>query len=297
MGVITYIAAIPGTSKGISGVYMLTTSKTVKMINHISIQPENIFLRKFVTEFVILETENGQTLHKEFVPKNGMVWALTNLPVTIHNSQFRNFLIGIQTEPLPMKWEKGKGVFVRFSPYGMSRFTTIQMDKFANTIIESDSVWGNKANELNHCLLSHTNLKENISLIEDFLIARVRKPSDIEQAIFDMVDAWDLNDDLSITELKQTIPLSNRQLERKFKQLIGVNIQSYRRISRFQKAFKQMQFEYNTLTDVGYNSGYFDQSHFSRDFKFFTNYRPNHFFEKADFYRQLNKLIRTSSAV
>lgn len=264
------------------------------MTNHISIQPKNIFLRKLVAEFVILETESGQTLSKEFVPKNGMVWALTNLPITIHNSQFRNFLIGIQTKPLPMKWEKGKGVFVRFSPYGMSQFTNIQIDKFANNIIESDSVWGNKANELNNCLMPHTNLKERISLIEDFLIARIRKPSGIEQAIFDMVDALDLNDDVSITELKQTIPLSNRQLERKFKKLIGVNIQSYRRINRFQKAFKQIQFEYNTLADVGYNSGYFDQSHFSRDFKFFTNYRPNNFFEKASFYRQLNKLIRSS---
>jgi len=267
------------------------------MTNYISIQPSNDCLRKFVLEFVILETKSGQTMSKEFVPKTGMVWALTNFSVTIHNAQFHNFLIGIHTEPIPMKWENGKGVFVRFSPYGMSRFTDIQIDEFTNHLLESDSVWGNEANDLNNRSMSHMNLTEGIPLIEDFLMARIRKPSDNEQAIFDLVDSLDLHDDISIAELKNTISLSNRQLERKFKELVGVNIQSYRRIYRFQKAFKQIQLEYNTLTDVGYHSGYFDQSHFSRDFRSFTNYRPNHFFEKANFYRQLNKLIRTSSTV
>lgn len=262
------------------------------MSNHISIQPKNEFLRKFISKFVFLETESEQAISKEFVPKDGMVWALTSSTITIDKSQFHNFLIGIQTEPLPMKWEKGKGIFVRFSPYGMSRFTNIQIDKFTNNIIESVSVWGNKVNKLNNYLMPHTNVEEQIPLIEDFLIARFRKPSDMEQAIFDMVDTLGLNEDLSITELKQSIPLSNRQIERTFKKLIGVNMQSYRRINRFHKAFKQIQIEYNTLTQVGYNSGYFDQSHFSKDFKLFTNFRPNSFFEKAKFYSQLRRLTQ-----
>ncbi|PWJ53886.1 hypothetical protein CLV98_1202 [Dyadobacter jejuensis] len=62
-----------------------------------------------------MKTESEQIISKEFVPKNGMVWALTNTAITIHNSQSQSFLTGIQTEPLPMKWEKIKGIFVRFS--------------------------------------------------------------------------------------------------------------------------------------------------------------------------------------
>ncbi|MEQ9437456.1 MAG: helix-turn-helix domain-containing protein [Cyclobacteriaceae bacterium] len=267
------------------------------MSNYISIQPENVLLRKFINEFIFLEIENAQILNKDFVPKNGIVWALTNAPITNNGWQFRNFLIGIQTEPLPMKWKKGKGIFVKFSPYGMSRFTNIQIDEFTDKIIKSASVWGNKANELNNHLMVNTNLKEQIYLIEDFLIARLRKPSNIEQTIFNMTDTLNLNNDLSITEIKKAVPLSNRQLERTFKKLIGVSIRTYRRISRFQKAFNQMQIEHTTLTQVGYNSGYFDQSHFSKDFKLFTNFRPNHFFEEAKFYSQLNRLTQADVTI
>lgn len=267
------------------------------MQNLISIQPKNEFLRKFITEFVLLETENNQTISKEFVPKNGMVWTLTNSPVSIGKSKFSNFLIGIHTEPISMKCQNGKGIFVKFSPCGMSRFTDIQIDKFTNKVVNSISVWDKDVNELSDSILTKTNLKEQISLIEDFLMARYRKPSNIEQTIFNMVDTFELNDDISITELKKSIPLSNRQLERSFKNTVGVNIQSFRRINRFQKAFRKMQIEQSTLTQVGYDSGYFDQSHFSRDFKFFTNFRPNLFFAEADFYRQLHQLTHSNVSI
>lgn len=254
---------------------------------NVSIRPKNDILRKFVAEILFIEVTNQQLISKDFIPKNGMVWTLTNSSVSIGKSKFSNFLIGIHTEPLSMKCENGKGIFVKFSPFGMSRFTDMQIDKFTSKVVNSISVWGKAVNEFGDALLNITNVNNQVSIIEDFLIARLRNPLNIEQSIFDMIDLINQNDDLSIAELKETIPLSSRQLERNFKKIVGVNIQTYIRINRFQKAFVQMQIDNNKLTQIGYNSGYFDQSHFSRDFKGFTNFRPNNFFEKSDFYYQL----------
>ncbi|MBO9660186.1 MAG: helix-turn-helix domain-containing protein [Chitinophagaceae bacterium] len=37
--------------------------------------------------------------------------------------------------------------------------------------------------------------------------------------------------------------------------------------------------EYRTLTEIAYQCGYYDQSHFIHDFKEFSGYHPRHYFK------------------
>ena len=61
-----------------------------------------------------------------------------------------------------------------------------------------------------------------------------------------------------------------------FKKYVGVTPNQYRRICQFQVSFAQLRGkEFNKLTDVAYDNGFADQSHFIRSFREFTQITPN----------------------
>jgi AraC-like DNA-binding protein len=69
--------------------------------------------------------------------------------------------------------------------------------------------------------------------------------------------------------------MSERSLERKFRQHIGISPKLFSRINRFQEAFRLLKNNnYIKLSDIAFDAGYTDQSHFIREFKEFTGFAP-----------------------
>ncbi|MFA6083355.1 DUF6597 domain-containing transcriptional factor [Mucilaginibacter sp.] len=83
---------------------------------------------------------------------------------------------------------------------------------------------------------------------------------------------------VTVDSLAQKHFLSTRQFERNFKELAGFSPKLYSRIIRFQAAIEKYQHKYISLTDIAYECGYYDQSHFIHDFKEFSGYHPKTYF-------------------
>ncbi|WP_350340143.1 helix-turn-helix domain-containing protein [Paraflavitalea speifideaquila] len=47
----------------------------------------------------------------------------------------------------------------------------------------------------------------------------------------------------------------------------------------FQEALQQYGSTFKSLTDIAYECGYYDQSHFIHDFKEFSGYHPGQYFK------------------
>lgn len=82
----------------------------------------------------------------------------------------------------------------------------------------------------------------------------------------------------TVKELANQSYLSVRQFERKFKQFSGFTPKLYTRIIRFQAAMDAYGKPRRSLTEVAYEAGYYDQSHFIHEFKRFSGYHPKTFF-------------------
>lgn len=83
----------------------------------------------------------------------------------------------------------------------------------------------------------------------------------------------------TIKELAHYFNLSERQFERKFKEYSGLSPKRFMRIVRFAKACDHYGDSHETsLTEIALNCGYYDQSHFIKDFKTFSGYEPSQFF-------------------
>jgi AraC-like DNA-binding protein len=69
--------------------------------------------------------------------------------------------------------------------------------------------------------------------------------------------------------------LSQRQFQRRFQQHMGVSPETYIRILKFQQALQAINHRsFTKLSDIAYDLAFADQSHFIREFKFFSGYTP-----------------------
>ena len=72
-----------------------------------------------------------------------------------------------------------------------------------------------------------------------------------------------------------------KTIERKFNRVIGLPPSHFLKIRRFNKALHTIYAcKYDTLTEVALDSGYYDQSHFIREFKQLTRYTPSEFLKE-----------------
>lgn len=80
---------------------------------------------------------------------------------------------------------------------------------------------------------------------------------------------------ISKTVLASIAGCSERQLERRFKKHVGLSPKFYSRIIRFGYIFELMQAKDNSWADLVYESGFYDQSHFIKNFQEFTGEDPS----------------------
>ena len=82
----------------------------------------------------------------------------------------------------------------------------------------------------------------------------------------------------SLLNIQRELNISERTFQRMFEKNIGISPNIYRRICQFNAAFVDLNFRnYNNLSDIAYNHGYADQSHYIRAFREFTNINPREY--------------------
>lgn len=82
---------------------------------------------------------------------------------------------------------------------------------------------------------------------------------------------------IDIDQMASEVALSTRQLERQFKKVIGLTPKFYCRIIRFNYIFEVMKEQNDSWVRTALKSGYFDQSHFIKNFKEFTGEEPSNY--------------------
>jgi methylphosphotriester-DNA--protein-cysteine methyltransferase len=81
---------------------------------------------------------------------------------------------------------------------------------------------------------------------------------------------------ITIEELLKKIPVTERQLERKFKEHIGDSPKRFSDIIKFQKFLKLLRSHPSDqkISDAVYDGGYYDQAHLNNYFKKITGVTP-----------------------
>ena len=160
-----------------------------------------------------------------------------------------------------------------FYPHTIGMFIDTPPSAFYNQEISGYTIGNKQLNRLADQIFDCADSKTAISLIEQWLTARIIPSLNIER-IGASLSAVPRSPSTSVENLAGIACLSKKQYGRLFREYVGMNPKEYGRIARFQRALRMMQLGSRDYAGIAYANGYSDQSHFIRDFRLFSGITP-----------------------
>lgn len=204
---------------------------------------------------------------------------------TSHNDfiiQPRAMVLGQTIDPFYIEPTGYVNTFaIRFYPYGFSNFVNVPIKTLANTETPIEELFEKSiAQDLTQKVNQAVSTEQRIAVIEAFLLSILSEQSMVDKIVKSTVDIlFASKGSAAIGNIANMDHAKRRQLERKFAQQIGISPKQLGKVIRLQSALKRMlDGEIENLTQVAYDSDFYDQAHFIKDFKEFTGTNPKDFF-------------------
>jgi AraC-like DNA-binding protein len=255
-------------------------------MNYKIIQPPQQ-LSDYVRFFWFLETD--PSLHMPFVHR-----AFAYLCPEIifcykgqftHNIEFeqeKNLISGVfgQTQTFSKVTARSNfGVFgLYLYPHAFPQLFRLPASEITNQSLDIKELCGKEGEILEEKIMLALNNDQRVKIVCSFLEARLKHVKPAYTKIFSSIKlishSWKFT---SVKALADESFLSVRQLERRFKELSGFSPKLFLRIRRFNSVLNR-SFGDNSLVQIAYECGYYDQSHFIHDFQKFSGCNPKDYF-------------------
>jgi len=166
-------------------------------------------------------------------------------------------------------------------PFALPLLFSMPASEFSGQMPDIETLLGADGVVLEEKIMLAADNFKRINILTDFLETRIGGNSRIQPGVFAAIQQLiQSNGVITVEKLASDTCLSSRQFKRKFKEFSGFSPKSYSRIIRFQHALSYYGDQTKTLSDIAYCCGYYDQSHFIKDFKEFSGHHPYKYFKK-----------------
>lgn len=118
---------------------------------------------------------------------------------------------------------------------------------------------------------------QRITVVEHFLINRMTNTEPDKLVLAALTLIHKSRGNIRVKELTEQLFISQSPLEKRFRQAVGTSPKKFASIVRFKNVVQQFN-SANSLTALGYGTGFYDQAHFIKEFKTFTGETPEKFF-------------------
>lgn len=201
--------------------------------------------------------------------------------------QPRSFILGQINEPFYVEPTGSVDTFaIRFFPGSFSNFTEVSMADLADKETELNVLFEERQIEKIETDIAKTNdTPGRIDIIENFLLTLLGKNTNVHGLLNLTIDTiLQTNGRVNVNKILKNHEEKRRQLERKFSRAVGLSPKQLCRIIRLQATLQAMLSDkHKSLTSVGYENHYFDQSHFIKDFREFTGVSPGEFYKAKQY--------------
>lgn len=259
---------------------------------HFKVIPATGFLKNYVKHYCFMESgPNCKNVTERVIPiENVQIMFHYKNPFLVYGSknsttiQPRSLVSGLGNSYFDVSTSGETGViFVSFHPAGACHFFPFPLCEIENQSIDLSDIYKNEIMQVEEKLFLNNSIPEKIKLVEDFLLQKFLTiplhDALLIQRGFENIKRN--KGQITAIALSNQLSVSGKSLERKFSQYLGKTTKQIIKLVRFQEIVKDLSNTANpVLTDCAYRNGYFDQSHFIRDFKTFTGLTPGEFYAR-----------------
>lgn len=241
-------------------------------------------LSDYIKSFWIVDSENDMVVRKQKIIPDGHPELIFHYgdPYRVNISgtwetQANSLLSGQIRNHFYLENTGNSGMIgIKLMPTTLTKLFGLNMSTFTDNVVALSSLTS-EIRQLSTLPKPSLETKEQFIQAFEGVISNQLSTKKIESTEIDVaVDELQASHgSVSITELCKKTGISERQLERQFSKYIGLSPKFYARIMRLGYIFELMQNQDNSWADLVYQSGFYDQSHFIKNFKEFTGEDPS----------------------
>jgi AraC-like DNA-binding protein len=188
------------------------------------------------------------------------------------------FVYGQTVKPIVLNTHQHFEMIVMIlQPHVLKPLFGFSAKEVTNNCLDLKLVPASSRLNLTEQLCNASNTEAQAAILINFLSYLIQKnnvepENDLQYAANKIMDG---KGSTSLKYLQAKLNVSERTFERKFEQHVGVSAKMLSTIAQFQASLRQLKNnQYAKLSDIAYDNGYSDQSHFIRSFKKFTGFSP-----------------------
>lgn len=265
--------------------YIITYNKKMQVEKYIPSES----LKPFIKIYTFIESVN--TLDNLILPDTSMILAIRyNGDIFLKEDSLNQVLpqlsiSGLRKTARQITYSpKASNLLIAFSEVGLNAFSKIPANHLFGLNIRFEDIFSkSESDEILEKFIEAKNNQQRVNIIENFFIKKlINNHHDL--VILNAINAIKHKKGLiKIKNLSESLNLSQDAFEKRFRKSVGSSAKHYASITRLKNIIKKYPV-YNSLTEVSYEAGYFDQSHFIKEFKTFTGHTPKEFFKLSNYW-------------
>lgn len=176
-------------------------------------------------------------------------------------------------------------VAVRFRCAMFGNFTNIPVAELGNSMVDAGTLWKSKGRQLEQRLAGAPSFDERVRLLDFFFLRELtmqKKTISIWKNVID--DLFYQHEEIRLDQMAKEMKITTRHFRRAFRKASGMNPKHFQQLARFHATLKELLITKNTnYLPVALDKGYFDQTHFIKEFKRFMGETPASFLTADNF--------------
>jgi len=239
-------------------------------------------LRPYIKGYMVMNSGEGMT--NRLLPGTSLVMAFryrgslrykngtdTPLPASI--------ISGLRRTASLVQYEGDTEVIlVTFREGGAAAFCNMPVHQLYSQSISLQDVFApQQVRDVEEQLALATGNTARIAIIERFLLAHLKHTKTDAAIHHTIASIQAAKGIINIGTLAKSVFMSTDVLEKKFRSIAGCTPKQFANTTRLRHAIDQYT-PGSSLTSLAYDAGYYDQSHFTRDFRSFTGLAPRAYF-------------------
>lgn len=168
-------------------------------------------------------------------------------------------------------------VLVYFTETGFGHFSPLPAHELFNLSLSLEDIFGREdISVVQDKLAAAVDDNHRIAVVENFLLSKLRKLQADSMVVEAVKLIYKSKGTLRMNELGEKLFISQSPLEKRFRKCVGTTPKKFASIVRFNALLQDLG-KAQSLTGLCYDYQFFDQAHFSKDFKKFTGETPENF--------------------